>query len=176
LVSDWLSAALVAVAGFTTIHVVGSSLPGLTAPWALPLLSVVVWSVASTTVLFGAYRSAALWPLWLPALGCAAPTPLLAWLNVGGSPLGAVALAGVVGAIGVIATTRRMPADVRTPFAVCAATIASAMALTLGGRTGLPVEVSALGAVPPAVAVLAVGMGVRHLCASAALDCRLARL
>lgn len=170
--SDWLSAAFVAVAGFSTIHVAGNHLPELTAPWALPLLGIVVWSVCSTTVLFGAYEATVLWPLWLLAVGCAAPTPLLAWLNAGGSPLGAVALAGVVAAIGVIASARRVPVGLRTPLAVCGATVAAAIALTLGGRTGLSIEMSTLGAVAPAAAVIAVWIGTRRARAFATVDGR----
>jgi hypothetical protein len=172
---DWVSAALVAAPGFAVLHVLVTYGPALVVPWALPLLSVALWSAGSTIVLFGAQYARRLWPLWLMALGGATPAVLAAWTHLGGSGRGAVALFAVAGAIGVVVTARRLPVDVAPAAAICAAALATATVLTLGGHAGLPLGVSALGVLPPALAVCAVCCGTRRHRAMRLRNLRIAR-
>lgn len=100
--SDWITAILVGVGGFTVLWLITRRLPAISGLWQLDLLAVALWLACCTAVVFGVRYATRMAGLWLFIVCCATPLPyLLTTAYLGGTDAAAALLATALGVVAV---------------------------------------------------------------------------
>jgi hypothetical protein len=154
--SDWIIATLLGVAGMTVIHLLSGRAESLAGLWRLHLLAIVVWLACAVAVMFGVRHTAAMWALWVFAIGFATPLPFtLATAGLGGSDIAYGVVTAAMGAIAVFLAGRCAPVAIRSCVALGSLTIAAGIVVAVGDHLGLlPTVLVAGGLIPVAATVV----------------------
>ncbi|BCI51305.1 hypothetical protein NIIDNTM18_05830 [Mycolicibacterium litorale] len=154
--SNWIIGALVGVGALAGIELLGHRTPTLAGLWHLQDFGAPVWFACVLTVLFGVRQVVRMWPLWLFALSCASPLPLmLATAALGGSDTAAALLTAVAGAVAVFLAGRMAPRTYRAVAAVSCLAVSVLTVLAVGGQLSLLIVTVLVAAVFPTLATAA---------------------
>lgn len=156
--SDWITAILVTTAGLTFVALVGDRYPTIAGQWSLELVAIVMWVAALSTVMLGIRYVTRMWDMWVFALACASPLPLLlTGAQLGGSDLVLASQACALAALAVLLASRTRPLPWR--FAAAGASlvlgvgVAALVLSVFPGRLALAVAVMIAAGILPVLVV-----------------------
>lgn len=154
--SDWIVAILVGVVGFTGIQLVQARMPTLSGLWQLDLLGVVLWIACLVAVMFGVRHVVRMWQLWLFAVCCVSPLPLLMTAAAfGGSDTAIALLTAGLGTVAVFLAGRSAPTRRRASASLACLAGAAAVAAIAADHLSLAATVVLVaGVIPVVVTVL----------------------
>ncbi|MCV7416811.1 hypothetical protein [Mycolicibacterium litorale] len=154
--SNWIIGALVGVGALGGIELLSHRTPTLAGLWHLQDFGAPVWLACVMTVLFGVRHVVRMWPLWLFALCCVSPLPLmLASAALGGSDTATALLTALAGAVAVLLAGRMTPPAHRCAAALSCFAVSALTVLGVGGHVPLLLTTVLVGAVFPSLATAA---------------------
>ena len=148
--ADWIIATLVGVVGLGALYFLGTRVPTVAGLWHVDELSMIVWSMCTAIVLFGARHALSMWELWLLLVISASPIPYRQLVAVlGGSEPAALAVVGGLGTAAVAVAHRTFPVRWRICVPVINLVVGAVVIAVLSAVAGAVLMTFAVGALVP---------------------------
>ncbi|TFV59163.1 hypothetical protein E4P42_09410 [Mycobacterium sp. PS03-16] len=153
--SNWIIAALVAIPALAGLWLLGQRMPTLAALWHLHNFGGVVIFAAALSVLFGVRHVARMWPLWVFAICCVSPLPLvLVSAAFGGSDAAAAVPAALAGTVAVALASPMAGWWRRLVAAATCAAVSTVVIVAAAAHLPLAVTTLLVGGVFPVTAIV----------------------
>lgn len=154
--SNWIIATLVGVGALAGVELLTHRMPTLAGLWHLQDFGAPVWFACVVAVLFGVRHAARMWPLWLFAVCCVSPLPLmLTTAALGGSDTATGLITALAGAVAVLLAGRMTPPAYRAVAALTCFAVSGLTVLMVAGQLPLLATTVLVGAVFPTLGTAA---------------------